>query len=490
MTATKIIAIDNRRKSVNFRFLKAELLSVPSLQKTPKIFNFTDFRRYARRVSEKILPSFGESEFQIAIRAVDEEAPNKLFSEKQIEFHFAIRSSLRNLRDKYLAEKQKEHVDAQVSGGSIANDSRLVSLWDLWTEEKVLAGLAKTTIRGDDTSRKHLFDRVQKSTASSSTATYPPILDPKFRLEDFDPKTTPKKIVKGFKDHGHKDHTLFNSIKTTKRFTKWLVKEDYLAGIGNWPAVREPDPISDPYSKEELKKLKTLCEEHYVKTNDKTWLRCWYVLRYTGCRRNELAQLKLEDFEFVSEKRGSGIIHKTKTRARNQPLLFSNAVLIDFLIKDKAERGPKEVYFLDNGEGGTRFEGLGQITRIFRELRDQIGSKVKQPIHAFRHAVANELFEATGDIYIVKELLRHKNIKTTQRYLNSARVKPVVEQGQALLGSDFVREARGGDVEIITLPKEIEDQIAVLEARLKILYSIRSNSITAQIEHNEPKLIN
>jgi len=52
------------------------------------------------------------------------------------------------------------------------------------------------------------------------------------------------------------------------------------------------------------------------------------------------------------------------------------------------------------------------------------------------------LFEITGDIYIVKSFLRHEQIETTKRYLNSTRVNHVVEEKQNFLGKKFVRTLR------------------------------------------------
>ena len=49
--------------------------------------------------------------------------------------------------------------------------------------------------------------------------------------------------------------------------------------------------------------------------------------------------------------------------------------------------------------------------------------------HSLRKSFAQRLYDKTGDIYMVQELLGHKNISTTQKYLgvNYADAKAAVE---------------------------------------------------------------
>ena len=478
MSAKKLIATDQRRSTVNFRFSPVD---GPNLPNQYKVFAFPEFRRVARRLADSRKIPFGELQFQIALRAVDIETPNSKSIESEIELHFAVRNHLLKLREAYIVEKQKQITDEEVKAGE-KHDPRLVAWYDRWLEDLRLEGKAKTTLVNTASKRAHLFG------SDYYRFKHDAILGVKFRIEDFDPNKTPRFIVQKLQER-FEGNSLFGYNKVIKSFFKYLVKEGQIPGVGHWPSVKEPEPYSDPYSKEELLKLKELCEKEYQRTGDKTLLRAWYIFRYTGCRRGEAIQIRLDEIQFKSEVRGTALIHHTKTGHNNQPLFCSNSELIRFIKEDLAERNSKEVYWLDNGQGKVVW-CIDNLSERFRKLKVEIGSKVKSPIHAFRHAVANETYEITGDIYIVKEILRHKLIKTTQRYLNSARVKPVVEEAQNLLGTDFVRETPNSDIEVLHVPRDIEEQIAFLEAKLRNLYAIRQNAIPQNIQHSEPKLIN
>ena len=50
--------------------------------------------------------------------------------------------------------------------------------------------------------------------------------------------------------------------------------------------------------------------------------------------------------------------------------------------------------------------------------------------HSLRKSFAQRLYEATGDIFAVQEMLGHRNVSTTQKYLgvNYSSIKKAVEK--------------------------------------------------------------
>ena len=58
---------------------------------------------------------------------------------------------------------------------------------------------------------------------------------------------------------------------------------------------------------------------------------------------------------------------------------------------------------------------------------------------AMHRSTAQRLYDATGDIYVVREMLGHKSVLTTQRYLgvNYAKVREGVESMVAMSGSEL-----------------------------------------------------
>ena len=98
--------------------------------------------------------------------------------------------------------------------------------------------------------------------------------------------------------------------------------------------------------------------------------------------------------------------------------------------------------------------------------------------HSLRKSFAQRLYEQTGDIFAVQEMLGHRNVSTTQKYLgvNYANIKEAVEEMAVssqlhttdLLGSSLKKEA---------------DETLFLELALRgyDLSSLRDNETTAEI---------
>ena len=66
------------------------------------------------------------------------------------------------------------------------------------------------------------------------------------------------------------------------------------------------------------------------------------------------------------------------------------------------------------------------------------GLNGKLATHSLRKSFAQRLYDKTGDIYMVQELLGHRNISTTQKYLgvNYADAKAAVESIALISESD------------------------------------------------------
>ncbi len=75
-----------------------------------------------------------------------------------------------------------------------------------------------------------------------------------------------------------------------------------------------------------------------------------------------------------------------------------------------------------NGQGTqpmTRQNAHGALKRAF----EKAGLNGKLATHSLRKSYAQRLYEQTNDIYVVQEMLGHKDVKTTQRYLGINYVK-------------------------------------------------------------------
>ncbi|MHA1862022.1 MAG: tyrosine-type recombinase/integrase, partial [Candidatus Ranarchaeia archaeon] len=64
-----------------------------------------------------------------------------------------------------------------------------------------------------------------------------------------------------------------------------------------------------------------------------------------------------------------------------------------------------------------------QAHRILSDAFAKAGLNGKLATHSLRKTFAQRIYDASGDIFLVKELLGHKNVKTTQQYLGVSYAK-------------------------------------------------------------------
>lgn len=123
------------------------------------------------------------------------------------------------------------------------------------------------------------------------------------------------------------------------------------------------------------------------------------VASETGARRSEILKLRSRD---VDTQRGVVRFWMTKNgESRAVPLT------------------PKAAAALDR-RGDDLFSTLSKdrVEHRWQWVRTKMGLDGDREfvIHAFRHTVATNLIEATGNIYAVMEWMGHRRIETTQRY--------------------------------------------------------------------------
>ena len=113
------------------------------------------------------------------------------------------------------------------------------------------------------------------------------------------------------------------------------------------------------------------------------------------------------------------------------------------------------------------------------------GLNGKLATHSLRKSFAQRVYEQSGDIFLVQELLGHKNVSTTQRYLgvNYADARVAVE-GMALEAESYRSTQTSESFQFLGAElKETADETLFLELALRgyDLSSLRDNETTAEI---------
>ena len=198
----------------------------------------------------------------------------------------------------------------------------------------------------------------------------------------------------------------------------------------------------------------------------------------TGGRISELLSLQIADVyqngRAVTDLLFDKSIVKGGEVSRAVPVNIDGRQAIDSLIEWHREQyqntEPVSVRCSHRVRSPGRFPMHRQTAHdILKTAFTAAGLNGKLATHSLRKSFAQRVYEQSGDIFLVQELLGHKNVSTTQRYLgvNYASARKAVE-GMALDAESYRSiqtsesfQFLGGEL------KEIQDETLFLELALR-----------------------
>ena len=137
---------------------------------------------------------------------------------------------------------------------------------------------------------------------------------------------------------------------------------------------------------------------------------------YTSLRASEVANLDDSDIDLINK-----TIRIRGGKGDRDALLYLNDICIDTIIKYLKKRpkrlidGRQPLFYSTKNK---RYDRKG-IYNIFRRCKTNAGITKPGGSHVFfRHSSATLLLNRGCDLLTVKELLRHRDIKTTEKYLH------------------------------------------------------------------------
>ena len=157
----------------------------------------------------------------------------------------------------------------------------------------------------------------------------------------------------------------------------------------------------------------------------------------TGGRISELLSLQIGDVYQnrapVTDLLFDKSIVKGKEHSRAVPVNRDGRQAIDQLIawhrkEYRSIAKARPLFPSRNGQGGKRMSRRAAHD-VLKTAFEAAGLNGKLASHSLRKSFAQRLYDRTGDIYAVQEMLGHKNIATTQKYLgvNYQNVRQAVE---------------------------------------------------------------
>jgi integrase/recombinase XerC len=213
--------------------------------------------------------------------------------------------------------------------------------------------------------------------------------------------------------------TLSRRAVSVRLFTKWAVKNKYLAkdvaatlatpkGHRTLPEVLE---IADAKMAMDSLATRAAEEETPISLRDVAMVEMLYA---SGARVAELCGLDLGDIDYDRQTiRVLGKGNKERTIPLGNPAMRAlNAYLKDARDSLKNAQSVNAVFL---GARGKRIDQRTVRTVVYNALRAIEGIERMGP-HALRHSAATHLLEGGADLRTVQEILGHASLATTQIY--------------------------------------------------------------------------
>lgn len=141
----------------------------------------------------------------------------------------------------------------------------------------------------------------------------------------------------------------------------------------------------------------------------------WQTLAFTGMRPDELRRLTVADVK-LDDENSHLIVRNTKSR-RDRIIPLNDALLVGF---DWLTHGKPDSAYVFANRFGRIWRRQLMIKAFYRQLGRAGLSGRGYKMYALRHTFATQLANSGVNLHIVKEILGHRSLETTQIYLHAS----------------------------------------------------------------------
>lgn len=218
-------------------------------------------------------------------------------------------------------------------------------------------------------------------------------------------------------DENLSSRTVNRKMAAIKSYYKYLLVTEQLDHhpLAQHKSLKVSSKVQIPFSKNEVETIlsSNYDSQDFDSVRDVLIIEIFYA---TGMRRAELINLKLSDFNFSNNT--IKVLGK-RSKERIIPMLSSihkRAESYLALRKQIIENGVEE--FFVTKKGTKLYASL--VYRIIKLYFSKVSQKVKTSPHILRHSFATHLIDEGADLNVVKELLGHSSLASTQVYTHSS----------------------------------------------------------------------
>ena len=195
-----------------------------------------------------------------------------------------------------------------------------------------------------------------------------------------------QRLLDHLKERGLKENSININLRSVRSFCNWLHREKYILEPPKIEFMKVDKSLPKLLLPDELNKIYSLCEDEKMKST-------FRVYEYLGIRLGELHHCVREE-AFVR------VVAENAKGRRDRIIPLPNEIENDFDIATLDPYKPE------------------RISKNFTRLRKQAGIGDEKSLHSLRHTFAARMLMETSDVKMVKDMLGHSDIKTTELYLN------------------------------------------------------------------------
>lgn len=219
-------------------------------------------------------------------------------------------------------------------------------------------------------------------------------------------------------DQGVSNKTVNRKVSSLKAFYKFLLKigEVDSSPLAKHKSLKTPKRVQIPFSEVEVGSVLTRLGE----LSDFTSLRDLLIVELlysTGMRRAELVNLSIGS---VSLTQKTLKILGKRDKERVVPLLPSVCAVLSRYLEVRPSEGviDQSSPLLVTVKGAKIYSSL--VYRVINHYFSEASDKLKTSPHILRHSFATHLLNEGADLNIVKELLGHASLASTQVYTHNS----------------------------------------------------------------------
>ncbi|RMB56283.1 integrase [Dokdonia sinensis] len=219
-------------------------------------------------------------------------------------------------------------------------------------------------------------------------------------------------------DNGISNRTVNRKISSLKSYYKFLLKLEAIevSPLAKHRALKIPKKVQVPFSQNEVENVINELRKatDFESLRDLALVELLYA---TGMRRAELINLTMDQ---VDMKQNLIRVVGKRNKERMLPLLPSLKKTIEayLSVREDVVIDSSQSNVLLTSKGVKMYDTL--VYRIVNRYFSRTSNKLKRSPHILRHSFATHLLNEGADLNIVKELLGHASLASTQVYTHNS----------------------------------------------------------------------